>query len=185
MLSLLQSCQENFLLALLIMYFTIGRFGLVLAVLLSIGSALTCTLIILGIEMIQVPFFYHFYSLLIHLFRRIKNKFKRHKKADEPGAAEETDAPPREGFFVRRLKPLGPSGVGLLAVLPFKGCGVWSSVLLGRSLGLSKIRLYVLVAGGTAIGIISLALFGVLFQDAAQSFIVGLDPAFESLFTQP
>ncbi|MFC1582705.1 small multi-drug export protein [Planctomycetota bacterium] len=184
MFELLESCQTNFLLALMILYFTIGRFGLVLAILLGIGPTVTCTVIILGIEMIQVPFFYHFYSFLLHLFRKIKGFFRRRPTEAPTDEHKEKETPP-EGFFMRRLKPLGPSGAGLLAALPFKGCGVWSSVLLGRSLALGKVRLYALVAGGTAVGIISLALFGVLFQEAAQAFIVGLDPTLESLFNKP
>ena len=52
----------------------------------------------------------------------------------------------------KKIKSLGHLGVGVVALLPVKGCGMWSSILLAHILRIKRSRAYLLFFIGSIIG---------------------------------
>ena len=52
----------------------------------------------------------------------------------------------------KRVKSLSYLGVAVVALLPVKGCGMWSSILLAHILKIKRSRAYLLFFIGSIIG---------------------------------
>ena len=172
--------RDYYVVALFILYVTVGRVSLTVAVLFSLGSLPACITIVLGLEFLQIPLLYNFYSAINRFFQKLKKKLFRKKNEETP--AEEGEV--KEGFFVRKFRKYGNGGIFALASLPLKGCGVWSSLLLGRGLNVGKTKLYFIVMTGATVGTLSMVLFGFLFNKTALSLInsLNINPEIRSLF---
>jgi len=66
----------------------------------------------------------------------------------------------RRSKLFQRLKPLGTPGVVTITMLPLKGCGMWSGVLLSKLLKLPKQASYPLMIAGSFFGCLLLLGFG-------------------------
>jgi uncharacterized membrane protein len=118
---------------------------------LGIGLALPTILLFAFLwEFIQIPFFFFIYNTaykkinFLHKFR--ENIIKRTKK---------------QKIFIT-LKKQGICGVALLAIYPFVGGGVLSSVLLASTLNLEKKKVYLMVTLATILSLMILTLLSIL-----------------------
>ncbi len=102
-------------------------------------------------DMFQVWPLYFFYETTesrMPLIRKLKEKMNR-----------------RENKFLhsrifRGVKSLGQLGVAIVALLPVKGCGMWSSILLAHILKIKRSRAYLLFFIGSIIGCLILVGIG-------------------------
>ena len=90
-------------------------------------------------------------------------------------------------MFVGAILPANlpyPSSDSILSALPFKGCGVWSGILLGKTFGIDKKRLYFIVGMGLVLGNLFLMGFSLLAHQTALSLVESwdIDPSIKSLF---
>ena len=69
----------------------------------------------------------------------------------------------------------GSAASGILAGLPLKGCGVWSSILMGRTLSIAKQKLYLLVLIRTVTGILSLVILGFAANKTAMAIVESMN----------
>ena len=110
------------------------------------------------------------------------------RKDDEISAGSEEEEQPQKdepkGFFVSRFKSYGIPGIFVLSALPFKGCGVWSGILVGKTFGVEKKRLYSIVSMGIILGNLFLMVFSLFAHKTALSLIETWDinPSVKSLF---
>jgi len=105
--------------------------------------------LLLVMDAVQIPCFYYLYGCMFReeRLRRVTHYLQR--KGDAAKA----------GYLFPILEGLGPLGVLLLTMLPVKGGGIWSGVLLARLLGLPMNISFPLLLGGSIL--ISLILIGV------------------------
>ncbi|MFH1708363.1 MAG: hypothetical protein ABIF71_10685 [Planctomycetota bacterium] len=170
----LEFCRGNPVLTLAVAYAVAGRMAILIAAVVPfIPLALAVTLVI-GLELIQIPVLYHGYGLIGRIYRRFR-----------PVPPAPSGAPEKANRgFLHRFRSRGGWGVFILAGLPFKGCGVWSSLLLGRMLVLPRLRLYLIVAGATVLGDLALGACGIGARQAAAATVRALDlpPAVQALW---
>lgn len=180
--TIVELCRDYYVLTLLLLYFTAGRLSILIAVVFSICPFWLCALLITGLEIVQVPVFYHFYSYMASFFRRIRDFILRRKAEDrvEGGIQDKAE----QGFFASRFRPYGIPGIFVLSALPFKGCGVWSGILLGKTLSVDKKRLYSAVVLGLILGIVSITAFSIAARGTALSLVKSwdIDPSVRALF---
>jgi len=98
--------------------------------------------LVVFMDTLQVPCFYYLYE---HTFtsgrlERLSNHFQR------KGAAA------RRRRLFQALRALGQMGVVLLTMVPIKGGGMWSGVLLAHVMGLRKKTSFPLLVGGSILG---------------------------------
>ena len=172
---LFQIAHTHPIASLFILYFTIGRLSILVVAVSNFIPMTWAVGCIVGVELLQLPVFeYMFdtmYTFLARMHQRMKHIWRRHDTMD----VEKKNISDEPGRFIRFFKKQGSLGVGILATLPFKGCGVWSSILLAKLLKTPRVTLYVLVASGTIIGNVGLVVIGVLFHHAAQMIVNSLD----------
>jgi len=180
--TLIELCRDYYILTLLLLYFTVGRLSILIVVVFDICPFWLCALVITGIEIIQVPVFYHFYSYMASFFRRIRNFIVRRKaEHKEEGAVKDNAG---KGFFISRFQSWGLPGIFVLSALPLKGCGVWSGILLGKTLSVDKRRLYSVVGTGAVLGIFCLTAFSVAARETTLSIVesCNISPSVRALF---
>ena len=98
--------------------------------------------VVVLLDTLQIPFFFHLYGA-------ISNKFLM-RTVQERGSKKEARL--RNTKFFRWVKLMGTPGVVVITMLPLKGCGMWSGVLLSKILGLSKKTGYFLLIIGSIVG---------------------------------
>jgi uncharacterized membrane protein len=59
--------------------------------------------------------------------------------------------------LAQRLAVLGPPGVVAITMLPLKGCGMWSGVLLSKLLKIPMLKSYSLLVLGSFLGCLLVA----------------------------
>jgi uncharacterized membrane protein len=105
--------------------------------------------VVIMLDTLQIPLFYYLYGtisqglFLRKLFERTTRKEKRLQKSK----------------LFRWVSLMGTPGVVAITMLPLKGCGMWSGVLLSKLLGLPKQISYPLLIAGSILGCI--LIFGV------------------------
>ena len=102
--------------------------------------------VVVLLDTLQIPLFYHLYNtvsnrLVIQKFYK-KSEKRRHRF--------------KQSKFFKWLHFLGKPGVVAISMLPFKGCGMWSGVLLSNLLKLPKQTSYPLMIMGSLLGCILL-----------------------------
>lgn len=105
--------------------------------------------VIVLLDTIQVPFFYHLYGAISKsgLIRRLKSRAGKKEKRF------------LESRLFRWTQLMGMPGVVAVTMTPMKGCGMWSGVLLSNLLKLSKSKSYPLLILGSVLG--CLFLYGI------------------------
>jgi len=105
--------------------------------------------VVVMLDTLQIPLFYYLFGTISQgLFirklheRSIKKEKRLHKSR-----------------FFRWIQLMGTPGVVAITMLPLKGCGMWSGVLLSKLLGLPKQIIYPLLIAGSILGCI--LIFGV------------------------
>ena len=71
----------------------------------------------------------------------------------------------------KRARTLGHLGVTLVAILPVKGCGMWSSILLAHILKIKRSRAYLLFFIGSIIGCLILVGIGDIIKSIWYQFV--------------
>lgn len=104
--------------------------------------------LVILMDAVQIPCFYYLYERVFRNVRLLRFKDFLERKGEA--------ARSRPVFAV--LSALGPLGVVLVAMLPVKGGGIWSGVLLARLLDLPKRTSFLLLMGASIF--ISLILVG-------------------------
>jgi uncharacterized membrane protein len=94
------------------------------------------------LDTLQIPIFYHLYETIS------SSIFVR--KFLERSGKKETRL--RKSKVFNWAQVMGVPGVVVITMLPLKGCGMWSGVLLSKLLGLPKTTGYLLLISGSIIG---------------------------------
>jgi len=100
--------------------------------------------VVVMLDTLQIPLFYHLYSTVSK--RLFIQKFYQ--------KSEEKEERLQKSKLFRRLQLLGPPGVLAITMLPLKGCGMWSGVLLAKLLKLPKQTSYPIMIVGSLLGCI-------------------------------
>jgi len=134
--------SDHFVIYFLPLYILGGRPAAVLtAQLLGLSMTLVLPVVVL-LDTLQIPLFHFMYDAISNrlFIRKLHNQTIR-----------------RERAFLRTrvfqwMRVLGAPGVVAIAMLPVKGCGMWSGVLLSKLLSFSKGASYGLLIGGSILG---------------------------------
>lgn len=98
--------------------------------------------VVVMLDTLQIPFFYHLYNTVSNRIV-IQKFFKRSEKRIHRL---------KQSRFFKWLQFLGKPGVIAISMLPFKGCGMWSGVLLSKLLKLPRQTSYPLMILGSLLG---------------------------------
>jgi uncharacterized membrane protein len=107
-------------------------------------------LVVVMLDTLQIPFFYYLYGTISKwsFMRRLHQRTI--KKAERL----------RKSRLFRWMQLIGTPGVVAITMLPLKGCGMWSGVLLTTFLRLPKRLSYFLLIVGSILGCIFLLAVG-------------------------
>jgi len=100
--------------------------------------------VVVMLDTLQVPLFYYLYGRISNglfmqkLYKRITKKEERLHKSK----------------FFHWIQLMGTPGVVAISMLPLKGCGMWTGVLLSKLLRLPKQVSYPLLIAGSMLGCI-------------------------------
>ncbi|MBW1673146.1 MAG: small multi-drug export protein [Deltaproteobacteria bacterium] len=100
--------------------------------------------VVVMLDTLQVPLFYYLYGRISNglfmqkLYKRIIKKEQRLHKSK----------------FLHWIQLMGTPGVVAISMLPLKGCGMWTGVLLSKLLRLPKQVSYPLLIAGSILGCI-------------------------------
>ncbi|MBW2333916.1 MAG: small multi-drug export protein [Deltaproteobacteria bacterium] len=100
--------------------------------------------LVVMLDTLQVPLFYYLYGRISNglfmqkLYKRITKKEQRLHKSK----------------FFHWIQLMGTPGVVAISMLPLKGCGMWTGVLLSKLLRLPKQVSYPLLIAGSILGCI-------------------------------
>jgi uncharacterized membrane protein len=98
--------------------------------------------VVVMLDTLQIPFFYHLYNTVSN--RIVIQKFYKR--------SEKRIHRLKQSRFFKWLQFLGKPGVVAISMLPFKGCGMWSGVLLSKLLKLPRQTSYPLMIAGSLLG---------------------------------
>jgi len=134
--------SDHFVIYFIPLYVLGGRPAAVLtAQLLGLKMTLVVPVVIL-LDTLQIPLFYLIYDA-------ISDRFLIRELHDKTTRRESTLM--QSGFF-RWMRVMGAPGVVAIAMLPVKGCGMWSGVLLAKLLKFSRPGSYLLLICGSILG---------------------------------
>ena len=102
--------------------------------------------VVVMLDTIQIPFFYH-------LFGKISKRLVLRKFLERISKKE---IRLRKSKFFHWIQLMGTPGVVAITMMPLKGCGMWSGVLLSKLLRLPKQSSYPLLIVGSILGCILL-----------------------------
>lgn len=105
--------------------------------------------VVVMLDTLQIPLFYELYGTISNrkLIRRLYEKITKKEKSL------------RKSRLFHWVQLMGMPGVVAITMMPLKGCGMWSGVLLSKLLRLPKQTSYPLLIVGSLLGCI--LLFGV------------------------
>lgn len=128
--------------------YTFGGRPVAIVAALAVGISLFSLIpFVVALDTIQIPIFYYLYqtvskrSFIRKLSMRSKRRIVRLQRSG----------------LARRLAYLGPPGVVAITMLPLKGCGMWSGVLLSRILKIPIPKSYTLLVTGSLLGCLLVA----------------------------
>ncbi|MCP4748486.1 MAG: small multi-drug export protein [Desulfobacteraceae bacterium] len=130
-----------------ILYIVGGRPGAVLSAMAVDISVYWVVPAVVIMDTFQIPLFNYLYGavskqkIIQKLMRRSQKRMVSIKRSG----------------FIKTLTCLGPPGVMIIAMLPLKGCGMWSGVLISRLIKLPLIKSYTLLICGSFLGCLLLA----------------------------
>jgi uncharacterized membrane protein len=117
--------------------------------------------VVVMLDTLQIPLFYHLYNTVSN--RLIIKKFYK--------GSEKRKNRFKQSRFFKWLQFLGKPGVVVISMLPFKGCGMWSGVLLSNLLKLPRKTSYPLMIVGSLLGCILLLGVGETVLEIGALFI--------------
>ena len=137
---------DNFAIYFIPLYIVGGRPGAILSAQLLGFKSYFLLPVVVVLDTLQIPFFYHLYDSISSRLpiKKIGQRFQR------------KGIHLQQSKFFLRLQLLGPPGVLTVTMLPIKGCGMWSGVLLSRLLKLPKQISYPLMIFGSLLGCVLL-----------------------------
>ena len=138
---------EHFAVYFFLLYIFGGRPGAVLSAMAVGMNTLVVICAVVVLDTFQVPMFYYLYNTVSKRIIVRKLTLRARRKMSRI----------RRSALFRKLGCLGPPGVVTIAMLPVKGCGMWSGVLMARVLGLPTAKSYGLLIAGSFIGCLILA----------------------------
>ena len=94
------------------------------------------------LDTFQIPMFEYIYGSVSKQPLVVKIIHRAQKRAARLGTSA----------LLKRLTCLGPLGVVTITLLPLKGCGMWSGVLMAKLLNLPKPKSYPLLILGSILG---------------------------------
>jgi len=103
-------------------------------------------LVIVMLDTLQIPFFYYLYGTISNRALMRKLQVRITKKEERL----------QKSRLLRWVQFIGAPGVVAITMLPLKGCGMWSGVLLTTFLKLPKKLSYFLLIVGSILGCIFL-----------------------------
>lgn len=134
--------SDHFVIYFIPLYILGGRPAAVLtAKLLGLKMTLVLPVVVL-LDTLQIPLFYFIYDT-------ISDRFLIRKLHDKTTKKESALLQTR---LFRWMRVMGASGVVAIAMLPVKGCGMWSGVLLSKLLNFSRQDSYLLLICGSILG---------------------------------
>ncbi|MBN1847756.1 MAG: small multi-drug export protein [Deltaproteobacteria bacterium] len=94
------------------------------------------------LDTLQIPMFYYLYESVSKraFFKRLSDRSQKKEKNL------------RKTKLFHWMQVIGMPGVVAITMVPMKGCGMWSGVLLSKLLGLSKQTSYPLLIIGSILG---------------------------------
>ena len=94
------------------------------------------------LDTLQIPMFYHLYGTVSKraFFQKLYERTQKKEKSL------------RKSKIFHWVQMIGMPGVVAITMVPMKGCGMWSGVLLSKLLGLSKQMSYPLLIFGSVLG---------------------------------
>jgi len=98
--------------------------------------------VVVLLDTLQIPLFYHLYGTISDSLLARKLSERTIKRGNNLSKSK----------LFRWLQVMGAPGVVAITMLPIKGCGMWSGVLLSRLLKFSKPTGYPLLIGGSILG---------------------------------
>ena len=137
---------DHFVIYFLPLYILGGRPAAVLTAQLTGYNMFFILPVVVLLDILQVPFFYHLYGSLSgsRIIKRLRERFSKKEKRL------------RESRFFSWMQVIGVPGVVAITLIPMKGCGMWSGVLLSKFLELPKKRSYPLLLLGSVLGCVFL-----------------------------
>lgn len=142
-----RNLSDHFVICFIPLYILGGRPAVILsAKLLGFKMSLLLPVVVM-LDTLQVPFFYHLFGAISNrlfwrrLFARTAMKEKNLRKSK----------------LFHWVQLIGTPGVVAITMMPLKGCGMWSGVLLSKILRLPKQTSYPLLIVGSILGCILLA----------------------------
>ena len=98
--------------------------------------------VVVLLDTLQIPLFYHLYGTISDSLLARKLSERTIKRGNNLSKSK----------LFRWLQVMGAPGVVAITMLPIKGCGMWSGVLLSKLLKFSKPTGYPLLIGGSILG---------------------------------
>jgi len=156
-----QNLADHFVIYFIPLYILGGRPAAVLSAQLLGFKISFIVVVVVLLDTLQIPLFYYLFSALGNspLVRRFRSKSARHKEALQ------------RSKLLHWLQLTGVPGVVLVTMLPLKGCGMLSGVLLARLLLLPKPMGYLLLITGSLLGCLLLLGVGEAILDLWQRFV--------------
>ncbi|MBN2255245.1 MAG: small multi-drug export protein [Deltaproteobacteria bacterium] len=133
---------DNFVVYFIPLYILGGRPVAVLSAQLLGHTALFIVPVVVMLDILQIPMFYYLYGAL-------SDRLLVRKLSERAGNKERKL---RESGFFRWMQVMGAPGVVAITLLPMKGCGMWSGVLLSKLLRYPKPYSYFLLILGSVLG---------------------------------
>jgi len=138
--------DDNFVFYFIPLYILGGRLAAILSAQFLGRKIFFLLPVVVMLDTLQIPLFYHLYNTVSNrLF--IQKFYKRSEKRKNRF---------KQSSFFKWLQFLGKPGVVAISMLPFKGCGMWSGVLLSNLLKLPRQTSYPLMIVGSLLGCILL-----------------------------
>jgi len=116
--------------------------------------------VVVMLDTLQIPLFYYLYDMVSK--QSFWHKFYKKSQIKEERL--------QQSKLFRRLQLLGTPGVLAITMLPLKGCGMWSGVLLSKLLKLPKQTSYPLMIAGSLLGCVLLLGVGEAILQLLRSF---------------
>jgi len=98
--------------------------------------------VVVMLDTLQIPMFYYLYGTISHT---VPAKIISERTAKR-------EARLRKSRLFYWMQVMGAPGVIAITMLPLKGCGMWSGVLMAKLLNFSKPAGYSLLIAGSAVG---------------------------------
>ncbi len=140
--SLRNNLADNFFIYFIPLYIVGGRPAAILSAQFLGYKMLFLLPVVVLLDTLQIPIFYHIYGTVS------KQAFvqKLYNRSQKKGKSL------RRTKFFHWMQLIGVPGVITITMVPVKGCGMWSGVLLSMLLGLPKHMSYPLLIFGSILG---------------------------------